>query len=540
MPDANDMDLVREFARDNSEAAFTELVRRHINLVYSVARRCTGNDGDAHDVTQAVFIILARKAAGLRERTLLTGWLYETTRFAAARLLRTNARRHAREQEAYMQSTLNEADHSAVWEKLSPHLEAAMSRLAERDRALLVLRFYENKSGPEAAALLGIREDAAHKRVTRAIEKLCKFFAQRGVTLSGAAIAGAVSANSIQAAPAGLAAIISATALSGTTITTAAVLAVTKAIAMTTLQKALVTTVLVATVGAGIFEAHQNSQLREQNQMLQQQQTPLAEQIQQLQRERDNATNRLALLADEIAKIKSDNFELLKLRAKVTQLGNETEIENDPAFQKARLWMAKEDKLRQQFDEHPDQWIPEMNYLSSEEWLDQARKADLETATGIRCALSNVRGAATFNFGQKISQALQSYIITHNQQPPDSVSQLSAYFQPPVDGADAILSRYELLSSEEQTNTAYQGASIIQKTLVDHIDNAVLISTNRVSSVPSPSWPAVMPEELMPVAKSYADANNGEGFLTFYDLEPYATTPAEKEALNKVITAATK
>jgi RNA polymerase sigma factor (sigma-70 family) len=204
MPDANDMDLVREFARNNSEAAFAELVRRHLNLVYSVARRCTGNDGDAHDVTQAVFIILARKAAGLREKTLLTGWLYETTRFAAARLLRTNARRHAREQEAYMQSTLTEADTAAVWEQLSPHLEAAMGRLNAADRALLVLRFYENKTGPEAAALLGIREDAAHKRVARAIEKLRKFFAQRGVTLSGAAIAGAVSANSVQAAPVAL------------------------------------------------------------------------------------------------------------------------------------------------------------------------------------------------------------------------------------------------------------------------------------------------------------------------------------------------
>ncbi len=213
MPDANDMDLVREFARNNSETAFTELVRRHINLVYSVARRCTGNDGDAHDVTQAVFIILARKAAELREKTLLTGWLYETTRFAAARLLRTNARRHAREQEAYMQSTLNEADNSAIWKKLSPHLEAAMSKLAERDRALLVLRFYENKSGPEAAALLGIREDAAHKRVTRAIEKLRKVFAQRGVTLSSAAIAGAVSANSVQAAPVALVKTISAVAV---------------------------------------------------------------------------------------------------------------------------------------------------------------------------------------------------------------------------------------------------------------------------------------------------------------------------------------
>ena len=203
MPDANDMDLVREFARDNSEAAFTELVRRHINLVYSVARRCTGNDGDAHDVTQAVFIILARKAAGLREKTLLTGWLYETTRFAAARLLRTNARRHAREQEAYMQSTLNEVatPPNRLDAKLSPHLETAMGKLNAATARCWCCAFTKTKAAPEAAALLGIREDAAHKRVTRAIEKLRKFFAQRGVTLTATAIAGAVSANSVQAAP---------------------------------------------------------------------------------------------------------------------------------------------------------------------------------------------------------------------------------------------------------------------------------------------------------------------------------------------------
>jgi RNA polymerase sigma factor (sigma-70 family) len=213
MPDAQDMDLVREFARHNSEAAFTELVQRHIALVYSVARRCTGNDGDAQDVTQAVFIILARKAAGLRERTLLPGWLYETTRFTAARLLRTNARRQTREQEAYMQSTLNEAGTADVWEKLSPHLEAAMSRLAERDRALLVLRFYQNKSGPEAAALMGIREDAAHKRISRALEKLRKFFTKRGVDSTASTIAETISANSVQAAPVALAKAVTAVAI---------------------------------------------------------------------------------------------------------------------------------------------------------------------------------------------------------------------------------------------------------------------------------------------------------------------------------------
>ena len=257
MPDANDMDLVREFARRNSEAAFTELVRRHLNLVYSVARRCTGNDGDAQDVTQAVFIILARKAAGLRERTLLAGWLYETTRFAAARLLRTNARRHAREQEAYMQSTLNEADNFAVWEKLSPHLEDAMGKLNAADRALLVLRFYENKSGPEAAALLGIREDAAHKRVTRAIEKLRKFFVKRGVTLTATAIAGAVSANSVQAAPVALVKTISLIAVAKGAAATATTLTLVKGalklMAWTKTKMAVVTGVVIILATIGTF-----------------------------------------------------------------------------------------------------------------------------------------------------------------------------------------------------------------------------------------------------------------------------------------------
>jgi RNA polymerase sigma factor (sigma-70 family) len=257
MPDVQDMDLVREFARHNSEAAFTELVRRHIALVYSVARRCTGNDGDAQDVTQVVFIILARKAASLREKTLLPGWLYETTRFTAARLLRTNARRQQREQEAYMQSTLNEADTADAWEKLAPHLEAAMFGLAERDRALLVLRFYQNKSGQEAAALMGLREGAAHMRVTRAIEKLRKFFAQRGVTLTATAIAGAISANSVRAAPAVLAK--TATVVAFAKGTTASVSTLTlvkgalKTMAWTKAKTAAITTVAVMLV-AGTTE----------------------------------------------------------------------------------------------------------------------------------------------------------------------------------------------------------------------------------------------------------------------------------------------
>ncbi len=218
MPDANDMDLLREYARSGLEPAFAGLVQRHINLVYSVALRCTGNSEDAQDVTQAVFIILARKAAGLRERTALTGWLYETTRFTAARFIRTRVRRQIREQEAYMQSSLNEPDTDGVWRQLSPLLEEAMTQLGEKDRALLALRFFENKSGAETAAALGIQEWAVHKRTSRAVEKLRAFFGRRGVSVSASILIAAVSANSVQAAPAGLAVTVTAAAAKGAAV----------------------------------------------------------------------------------------------------------------------------------------------------------------------------------------------------------------------------------------------------------------------------------------------------------------------------------
>ena len=249
MPEANDMDLAREYARRDSEPAFTELVHRHINLVYSVALRYVGNTEDAQDVAQAVFIILAQKAAGLREKTVLTGWLYETTRFTAARLLRTRARRQAREQEAYMQSTLNEPETDNAWRQLAPLLEDAMSRLTEKERTLLALRFYENKTGAEAAAAMGIREAAAHKRAARAVEKLRTFFARRGIGISAGVLIGAVSTNSVHAAPVGLAKTISAVAVAKGAAASASTLTLIKGalkiMAWTKVKTAIVTGVAV-------------------------------------------------------------------------------------------------------------------------------------------------------------------------------------------------------------------------------------------------------------------------------------------------------
>jgi RNA polymerase sigma factor (sigma-70 family) len=221
MQEMDDIELLREYAERDSEAAFAGIVARHLNQVYSVALRHAGNPHAAEEITQAVFVILATKARRLNRRVILSGWLYETARLTALTFVRSEIRR-ARREEAHMQSILNESESDSsrqsgaeaeVWTQIAPLLDAALAKLNETDRHAVVLRFFDGKSMKEVGAALGANEDAAKKRVSRALEKLRKIFTKHGVVSTTNIIAGAISANSVQAAPAALAKTVTTVAL---------------------------------------------------------------------------------------------------------------------------------------------------------------------------------------------------------------------------------------------------------------------------------------------------------------------------------------
>ena len=293
----SDLQLLQSYARNNSQDSFATLVKRHLNLVFSAALRQVRSPQLAEEVAQSVFADLAQSATKLKPDTILPAWLYEVTRRTAIDVVRRESRRQIREKVAHELTAMNAT--ADDWTHIEPFLDEAMHALDEIDRAAVLLRYFENKTLREVGETLGTSDDAAQKRVSRAVERLREFFAKRGVTAGASGLAVIISANAVQAAPIGLAATISTAAILGGATLAATSATLTKTIAMTTLQKTLIAATLVAAIGTGIYEALQASQLRKRNQVLLHEKAPLVDQIQKLQRERDDATNLLVTLSKE-------------------------------------------------------------------------------------------------------------------------------------------------------------------------------------------------------------------------------------------------
>ncbi|HEY5913786.1 MAG TPA: sigma-70 family RNA polymerase sigma factor [Verrucomicrobiae bacterium] len=214
----NDAELLQEYASSKSEAVFRALVERHLPMVYSAALRQAGNADLAEDVTQVVFIILARKATLLSSATCLAGWLFRTTRHTAAKAVRSEQRRRRRELEALQMQAAQTDD---IWQQVAPGLDEALAQLGEVERNAVLLHYFQHKRLRDVGRTLGLSEDAAEKRIARAIDKLRRLLLKRHVALPVVIIPGLLMARGAQVPPPGLGGAVAAAALGEAALSTA-------------------------------------------------------------------------------------------------------------------------------------------------------------------------------------------------------------------------------------------------------------------------------------------------------------------------------
>jgi RNA polymerase sigma factor (sigma-70 family) len=439
----SDLDLLRQFARENSQDAFGEIVRRHLPLVYSAALRQVRSPQLAEDVAQSVFADLAREARALKPDTVLSAWLYAVARRTAIDTVRKESRRQLREQIAVEMNEMNAT--ADDWKQIAPLLDDAMAALEETDRTAILLRYFENKSLRDVSASLQISDDAAQKRVSRAVERLREFFSKERVTMGTAAIVVLMSANAVQSAPVGLAGTIS-TALAGTAVQTSTIMAATKTIVVTTLQKSLIAAGLAAVAGIGIYATYKNAGLRGEIQSLQQQQAPLAAQLAELQADRDNATNQLAAVENAQNETDSNDGEISRLRRKVAQLeAAEARRRNDPMAAAAEDWLGREKILKDYLAQHPEEKIPELQYATDTDWLSASDGMEFNSTNDLENAAQGLKFTAESDVGQKVEKALMEYSQANNGKFPGSLSELQPYCDPDI--GNLLEQLYEIVPS---------------------------------------------------------------------------------------------
>jgi len=430
--------LLQRYVRENSQPAFATLVARHVDLVWSAARRQLRSPHLAEEISQSVFLELARQAATLSPTQPLAPWLYVVTRRHVIDHLRRESRRIVRETTAADIADMKTPP--ASWPNVEADVDEAMAALNDTDRAAILLRYFQNLSLREVGTTLGISDDTAQKRVTRALDRLRTLLTRRGLATTSAALATDLSAQAVQTAPTALAASIASLAgFSGAVIAPTA-LATAQKLALTAAQKSILAAAALA-FAAGVFETWKASDQRHRLATLQTENDQTQSRLRALFQERESARQRTQSLQQQLAAAQTQAAQT------VTDAGLAAEI-------RARLARVKQ--LRQHFVDHPEFATPEMTFLDDETWLEVSASFPQESPRLTEAMLA-IRQHAKGRFAEKLQAALRRYVEAHDGALPGRVTDLAPLFETAVD--PALLSRYEMLHTGRATDVQRQALS---------------------------------------------------------------------------------
>ena len=424
----DDAELLRCYDQGREDQAFAAIVRRHIDFVYSAALRQV--NGDAHlaeDVTQSVFTDLARKSGRVADHRVLAGWLFTSTRFAAAKAVRGEQRRRSREREAHLMNEISREDPSAKheWERVRPVLDEALAKLGEADREAVLLRFFEGRDFASVGQKLRLTENTARMRVERALDKLHGLLARRGVTSTTGALAAALAAQAVTAAPAGLASSVAGVALTGVATAASATGAALTFMGMTKLQLGIAAAVALAGGAEIAVQGKANAALRKEMAGL----APPVD-LAALRVEH----GRLARLVDEVTALQRDDAELARLGEAAGALKREIQVRAQTAALAEKRWATPQRELTGEiFDISKFDQKPAAKFQSAPIYPSELRKVGMEgnalidfvvdaegqvrNARSIRSTHPEFEAAAieavkkwTFQAGQKGGQAVNAHM----------------------------------------------------------------------------------------------------------------------------------
>jgi RNA polymerase sigma factor (sigma-70 family) len=430
----DDQELLQAYIGRGAQEAFAALVHRYIGLVYSAARRQVRSHSSAQEVTQLVFIALARKGHRLAPETPLAAWLYLVTRRTTLDFMRREARRRAYEQAAAEEFAAMKSS-TPDWPLLEPWLDEAMAKLPQTDVSALLLRFFENKNLREVGAALGISEDAAQKRVSRALEQLRVVFSGKGVAVSAAGLATQLSAHAIQAVPAGLGAIVSTATVAALAAPAGGLAAVTsfKTLIMTTAQKYALAGTFALAAGFAVYEGNLLVRQRTEAAALREQAAARADEIARLRAARDAANARLALVERDI--------DVRLAAAQQPEAGTDAKLVAE--METRLLWFEKIDRF---LADHPELATPELRFVHHGEWSRLALTKPIISEADLRQVAARLRHVGQSFVAARLDLALTLYTKTHEGKLPDTPAQLAPFLlHDRGQIGPEILERYEML-----------------------------------------------------------------------------------------------